>query len=134
MADRRRILIVDDEPRVLFVLRDTLVRGSDHYEVETASNGPEALRKARKMEFDLVLTDLRMPDLDGIELSREVRARSPGTAIIWMTAFGCHSVEAEAEELSVDRCLNKPVRIGQVREAVRGALRGRSPPSGSAQV
>jgi DNA-binding NtrC family response regulator len=121
----KRILVVDDEARVLFVLRHTLARVAEQYEVETASGGREALQKLAETDFDLVLTDLRMPDLDGIELSRQVRARSPDTAIIWMTAFGSYSVAAEAEELRVDSCLDKPVKIDRVREAVRDALERR---------
>jgi DNA-binding NtrC family response regulator len=122
MGERKRILVVDDEARVLFVLRHTLARVVDQYEVETASSGREALQKIGETHFDLVLTDLRMPGIDGIELSREVRARSPHTAIIWMTAFGSYGVAAEAEELGVDGCLDKPVKIDRIREAVHDAL------------
>jgi len=125
MGEHKRILGVDDEARVLFVLRHALARVIEQYEVETASDGREALQKLAEMNFDLVLTDLRMPDLGGIELSREVRAHSPDTAIIWMTAFGSYSVAAEAEELRVDSCLDKPVKIDRIREAVRDALERR---------
>lgn len=122
MGERKRILVVDDEARVLFVLRHTLARVIEQYEVETASSGREALQKIAEMDFDLVLTDLRMPDVDGIELSRQLRAHSPHTVIIWMTAFGSYGVAAVAEELGIDSCLDKPVKIDRIREAVRDAL------------
>jgi DNA-binding NtrC family response regulator len=133
MSERKRILVVDDEARVLFVLRHTLARVGDQYEVETASSGREALRKIREKDFDLVLTDLRMPDIDGIELSRAVREHSPHAAIIWMTAFGSYSAAAEAEELGVDGCLDKPVKIDRIREAVRDTLERHQQQVGPAQ-
>jgi DNA-binding NtrC family response regulator len=125
MGRQRRILVVDDEARVLFVLRHALARVIEPYEVEAASSGREALQKIAEMDFALVLTDLRMPDIDGIELSREVRAHHPHAAIIWMTAFGSHLVAAEADELGIDACLDKPVPISRIRDAVRDALERR---------
>jgi len=71
MGEHKRILVVDDEARVLFVLRHALARVTEQYEVETASDGREALQKLAEMNFDLVLTDLRMPDLGGIELAEK---------------------------------------------------------------
>jgi DNA-binding NtrC family response regulator len=122
MDVRKRILIVDDETRVLFVLRGALTRLGDGYQVVTASSGRAALATVKQTPFDLVLTDLRMPDMDGIALTEAIRALQPGTVVIWMTAYGHHKVRTEAAQLAVYRCLDKPIKIGQIRQIVLEAL------------
>jgi two-component system response regulator HydG len=122
MASSRRILVVDDDKRVLFVFHDTLVRLGSDYEIATARNGLEALEKAREMPFDLVITDLRMPHMDGVALTEAIRALNSSTIVIWMTAYGCHQLATEAARLAVYRCLDKPLEVGEIRRAVREAL------------
>jgi YesN/AraC family two-component response regulator len=118
----KRLLIVDDEERVLFVLRRALQALDDDYVVLTAPNGRRALERARQVPVHLVITDLIMPDLDGVELTEEIRSLAPQAAVIWMTAYGCHSFEAAAERLGVHRCVEKPLEIHEIRQAVRDAL------------
>ncbi|NIN66019.1 MAG: response regulator, partial [Anaerolineae bacterium] len=96
---RRRILVVDDDERVLFVLHDTLARLGSEYEILTAQNGREALDKAREVPFDLIITDLRMPGMDGVELTEAVRALNPRIAVIWITAYGSQETSVEARRL-----------------------------------
>jgi two-component system response regulator HydG len=122
MHVQKHILVVDDEERVLFVMRGALTRLGDGYRVVTASSGREALDKARQIPFDLVLTDLRMPGMDGIELTEAIRALDSGAIVIWMTAYGCHKVRAEAAQLSIYCCLDKPIKVGQIRQIVRQAF------------
>jgi two-component system response regulator HydG len=132
VSERSRILIVDDEELVLLVLRDGLVAFCDKYEVETAQSGLEALRKFKDMGFDLVITDLRMADMDGVELTEAIRAWDPEAMVIWITAYDCHKMRAEAERLAVYRCLDKPLEIPEIRAVVSEALeekRARSAPS-----
>lgn len=119
---RSRILIVDDEELVLLVLRDGLAALGDQYEIETAQSGLEALRKAKEAAFDLVITDLRMSDMGGVELTEAIRAWDPLAMVIWITAYDCHKVRAEAERLAVYRCLDKPLEIPEIRAVVRQAL------------
>src|SRR5512133_1525873 len=78
-AEARRCLVVDDEPR----LRQALVRlmESDGFTCLEAANGADALEMLRRMPVTLVLSDLRMPQMDGVELLREVRARYPDAAV-----------------------------------------------------
>ena len=121
-SSQKRILIVDDEAPVLMVYRGTLQRIGKGYEIVTAQGGHEALEQARAAPFDLVITDIRMPGMDGIELTRSMRDLNPGAAVIWITAFGCGRVYAECEELSVFRCLDKPVEIVELRRATLEAL------------
>ena len=124
MKNSKRILVVDDDERVLLVFHDALMRLGCEFEIVTARNGREALDKAREAPFDLIITDLRMPDVDGIALTETIREMDTGVAVIWMTAFGCYTFRAEAARLAVYCCLDKPVEIGEIRETVLQALRG----------
>jgi DNA-binding NtrC family response regulator len=119
---RKRILIVDDDEQVLFVLHRILARTENEYEIVTARNGQDALRDAREMLFDLLITDLRMPDMGGVALTKGIMALNAGTVIIWMTAYGCNLSRADAARLGVYRCLDKPVEVGEIRQVVREAL------------
>lgn len=122
-ADRCRwILLVDDDERVLAVLRDVLIGLGRGYEIVTAGGGREALARIGEMRFDLVITDLVMPDADGIALTQYVRETASDTAVIWMTAHGCHRVAAEAARLAIYCCMEKPVEVGRIRQTVREAL------------
>jgi DNA-binding NtrC family response regulator len=118
----KRILIVDDDDRVLFVFHRTLVRLGSEYEVVTARNGREALDSIREKAFDLVITDLRMPDMDGLELTEAISALDSDTIVIWMTAYGYHRSRLDAARLGVYRCLDKPLEIAEIRQVVREAL------------
>ena len=122
MKNFKRILVVDDDERVLLVFHDALMRLGCEFEIVTARNGREALEKAREAPFDLIITDLRMPDVDGIALTEAIREMDTGVVVIWMTAFGCHTFRDEAARLAVYRCLDKPVEIGEIREAACQAL------------
>jgi DNA-binding NtrC family response regulator len=113
---------VDDDERVLFVLRHALMKSSNGTEIVTARSGYEALDKAREMSFDLLITDLRMPEMSGIELTETFKSLHPDTVVIWITAFGCHRVADEAPRLGVSLCLDKPLELPQIRGAVREAL------------
>ena len=138
MNKPKRILVVDDDERVLLVFHDALMRMGCQFEVVTARNGRAALGKARETPFDLIITDLRMPDVDGIALTEAIREMDAGVVVIWMTAFGCHTFRDEAARLGVYCCLDKPVEIGEIREAACQALQvqegdTRRWPPGSAQ-
>jgi two-component system response regulator GlrR len=120
----RRILIADDDPRVLLVLRATLRRMKKKHQIVAVRDGTEALAEIEDEPFDLVITDVRMPGIDGVTLAEEIRALNleRSTEVIWITAYGCQSLQAEAERLRVHRCLDKPLRIGEIRQAARDAL------------
>jgi len=124
MGVRKRILVIDDEVNVLFVMQDGLMRLGDGYEIVTAQHGRAALDKIRAMPFDLVITDLRMPGMDGVELTEAIKGLNPDTVVIWMTAYGCHEVRAAAARLMVYACLNKPVEVAEIRRIVREVLAG----------
>lgn len=122
MTNSARILIADDDPRVLLILRTTLERMKDGYRIVAARDGKEAMRSVKAEPFDLVITDIRMPGMNGIELAEAMRALDLDTAVIWITAYGCHRLKAESDRLDICRCLDKPLRIGEIRRAALEAL------------
>ena len=72
MGDNKRILVVDDEEQVVSVLRDSLRKLGQDYEIVTAQNGYDALEVVKKTSFDLVITDLKMPGMNGLELTEAI--------------------------------------------------------------
>jgi DNA-binding NtrC family response regulator len=117
-----KILIVDDEEGVLFVLRRALKRVDDGTLIVTAQSAQLALETVKQDPIDLLITDLIMPDLDGVELTERVRSLAPEAAVIWITAYGCQPFKAEAERLGVYSCVEKPLEIHHLRQLVREAL------------
>jgi DNA-binding NtrC family response regulator len=106
-----------------------LARVSDQHqlEVERATDRKEALAKALEGQFDLLITDIRLPGIDGVELTEQVRRESPATSVIWITAYGGQRLRKDAERLGVYICLDKPLEIGQIEEVVRAALHESEP-------
>jgi CheY-like chemotaxis protein len=129
LCPEKRILIADDDPGVLFIMRAALLGLGEEYEVVAAKDGVQALDHIQRHPFDLVVTDLRMPGMDGVELTEAIRADCPETAVIWMTAYGTDAVRADGQRLGVALYLDKPLRIAGIRQAVAGALSG---PGGAA--
>lgn len=101
-----KILIVDDEELMRQFLAETLKR--KNYEVEVAKNGKAALALIRKNTYDLLITDLKMPEFSGIELLRKTKEISPQTLVIVMTAYGTISNAVEAMHLGAFNYLLKP--------------------------
>jgi DNA-binding NtrC family response regulator len=89
-----RILIVDDEPMICTILARRLAR--EGYECVTANNGKEALHHFYKDIFSLIISDIKMPEMDGIELLRKVKAMNPNMVVILITAYPEIDVAVEA--------------------------------------
>ena len=123
MFNGKRILLVDDDARVLFVLHAALRRLGDGLYIATVTQGHQALKLIQQDHFDLLISDLRLPGLDGIALTEAVRKLAHDPVVIWITAHGCHEVNAAAARLNVYRCLDKPLEISEIREVTREALR-----------
>jgi DNA-binding NtrC family response regulator len=90
-----KILVVDDEGPVREMLKKGLSQMGG-FSVEVAPNGPEALKKTEEDVFDLVLTDMKMPEMDGLELLKLLKAMWPDMIVIMMTAYG--SIETAVEK------------------------------------
>jgi two-component system KDP operon response regulator KdpE len=115
-----RVLVVDDEKSLRdFVRRNLEVR---NYSVATAANGLEALALMQKQTFDLVILDLMMPNMDGLETTRRIRMNSR-VPIIVLTALGEETDKIQAFEMGVDDYLTKPFGVGELLARVRAVLR-----------
>src|SRR5579871_3654422 len=132
MADRpTRILLVDDEQSILTLLSYPLRQ--DGHEVVRASSGAEALERFGEHEFDLVVLDVMMPSMDGLEVCRRMRSSST-VPIIMLTAKGEEIDKVLGLELGADDYITKPFSIREFRSRVKAALRRSSmrPPAASA--
>jgi two-component system KDP operon response regulator KdpE len=123
MENRKRILVVDDEPQITLVLRSGLAKHG--YDVRVAAEGESALELFSAWPPDLVITDLSMPNMSGLELCRRLRAISP-VPIIVLSVKADESVKIEALDAGADDYVTKPFGIGELLARVRAALR-RSP-------
>lgn len=123
---RPTILIVDDSPGVLQNLNYLL---SPHLNVVLADSGARALA-ALTPETSLVLTDVRMPGMSGVELTQQLRVRAPGLPVVFMTGIVEADLRAEAEALDVLDVLRKPLRPGVLFPALQGWLGQQVPASG----
>jgi len=129
MENRKRILVVDDEPQITIVLRSGL--GKHGYDVRVAAEGESALELFNAWSPDLVITDLSMPNMSGLELCRRLRAVSP-IPIIVLSVKEDESVKVEALDGGADDYVTKPFGIGELLARVRAALR-RSPAADAQQ-
>jgi DNA-binding response OmpR family regulator len=123
MTDSKRILIVDDEPKVAFFLQESLESLGSNYQVMRADSGESALTEMDRTSFDVLITDLRMPGMSGLELMQYVRENFPQTRVILITAYGSEDVEAETRRLEAYRYFTKPFHIEDLTTAVQEALR-----------
>jgi two-component system, OmpR family, KDP operon response regulator KdpE len=119
------ILVVDDEPQITRVLKTTL--STQGYGVRTASDGDEALLILKEWTPDLVITDLRMPNLGGLELCRQIRAKSR-IPIIVLSVKGEERIKVEALDAGADDYVTKPFGVHELLARVRAALRRAAAP------
>jgi two-component system, OmpR family, KDP operon response regulator KdpE len=128
MADaeaKRNILVVDDEAQITRVLKTSL--SSQGYGIRTAADGEEALQLMKDWPPDLIVTDLRMPNMDGLELCRHVRAQSL-VPIIVLSVKGEEAIKVEALDAGADDYVTKPFSINELLARIRAALRRASMP------
>jgi len=105
----QRILVVDDELDMLMLLR-MIIEDNTVYEVETTNNPSEAVKMITENEYDLVISDLKMPGMDGLELCDEVRKIDPDLPLIIITAYGSLETADEAMKKGVADFITKPFR------------------------
>ena len=116
----KSVLIIDDEKNILLTLSQSLE--ALQLETDTALNGEEALAKLKEREFGLILLDLRMPGMDGMEVLRQVREIRPDIGIIMITAYGTIEVAVEAMKLGAVDFIQKPFSPEEIRELVSRVL------------
>lgn len=117
---KSNILVVDDEPQITRVLKTTL--SSHGYGIRTAADGDEALQTMKSWTPDLLITDLRMPNMDGLELCRHVRAHSQ-VPIIVLSVRGEERIKVQALDAGADDYVTKPFSTSELLARVRAALR-----------
>jgi DNA-binding NtrC family response regulator len=115
-----KILIVDDEEGMRRLLAKVLTR--EGYETVTAASGSEALRQARGDQFDLVVTDIKMPEMDGLELLAELKATDPSLPVIAITAYGTVENAVQALRLGAYDYITKPFETDEIKLTVAKAL------------
>lgn len=115
----KKILIVDDELSIRRSLYNTFKK---HYQIETASKGSEAVNKIEGDDFDLVLLDQKMPDIDGLEVLREIKRINDQIIIIMMTAYGSIESSVEAMKLGAYDYILKPYELDEMTMVVKKAL------------
>jgi DNA-binding response OmpR family regulator len=118
LPQRKRILIVDDDPSIRHMLGRILL--DEGYEVLAAANGREGLNTAAAQEVDLVLLDLKMPGLNGLETLKELMVLRPGLPVIMMTAFPGRALDGGLNGVSA--LLQKPLDFPILLEAIKKLL------------
>lgn len=124
----KRILLVDDEENTRIALSRLLTR--EGYLVDTVANGFEALNHLREHDVNLIVTDINMPEMDGIEFLRELNRSFPGSNVIMITAYGGVESYIEAINLGAFEYINKPVKIEELKSVLERVF---SPKSGESR-
>ncbi len=117
---RPAMLVVDDDSGSSGLLREVFVQ--EGYEVIVASSGAEALRLAAERRFDIVLSDVQMPDIDGIEVLRRLRSIAPDLSVILVTAYGTIETAIRALHEGASDYVRKPFKLDEVRLTVERAM------------
>ena len=123
-----RVLIVDDEKRLAYSLGQTLQLDFPECRVDMAYSGEEALSSLASNAYDLIIADVRMPGVSGMELIKGVRYLDAEVPIIIMTGYGSASLREEAATLGVDHYIDKPFDIDDLLSTVSQLLPGEEEP------
>ena len=115
-----KILVVDDDEQMREDIAEMLSR--EGYEVAHVGSGEEALKKLKKEDIDVILTDLMMPGIDGMEVLRQSKKLKPAVRIIMITGFGTIENAVEAMKDGASDYVSKPFKIGEVQATVKRAL------------
>jgi DNA-binding NarL/FixJ family response regulator len=132
MADTKQILVVDDHFEMLEFLRSMLELSSPDFRVLGVPSAEEGFLELRRIPFDLLITDLRLPGMSGFDLVRKVKATCPEMPVIMITGYSSEQGKKEAAELGVFRYFQKPLDTEALLATVQAALYGRQElPSGA---
>jgi len=104
----KKILIVDDEEDLTWSIARNLTKDNELFEISCVNSGDKALKLLSKTAVDLVITDVRMPGINGLDLVLEIRKRYPSTKIIVMTAYGSQEIEEQADKRGAFKYIEKP--------------------------
>jgi len=121
MMDKQKVLVVDDQNGIRVLLAEVL--GNEGYLTLQASNGKTALEIVKNEAPDLVLLDMKIPGMDGLDILKHIRQINPHIKVIMMTAYGELDMIKEAMELGALMHFTKPFDIDELRQAVNRELR-----------
>lgn len=122
MSENVKILVVDDEEHTRLGYAEILKL--EGYNVTTADNGFEAFKTASKESFDVIITDLRMPEMDGHQFLEKLRKFDENVKVIIITAFGSFKSYKHSQDMKVLQYLNKPVKASELLGAIEAAISG----------
>jgi CheY-like chemotaxis protein len=122
MSALRKVLVVDDDPVVGKSFNRVLSQDKG-YVVITAQNAAEALERLREQEYDVVFTDIKMPGMDGVELTERVKASRPWTPVVIITGYGTTANEQRAKTAGVSDFMRKPLSPEMIEESAQHAMR-----------
>jgi DNA-binding response OmpR family regulator len=114
--DNKRILVIEDDEEMRALLRDMIE--DEGYKTDSVNNGSEAFRKLAKESFDLIITDVRMPGLTGLDILPGIKKLQPDAPIIVITAFGSEEVQRKALERGANAYLEKPIHFRELRTLI----------------
>lgn len=117
----KRILVVDDEENAREALSKILIH--DGYDVASVANGLEALNFLRSREVELIITDINMPEMNGLTFLRELNRCRPESNVIMLTAYGEVESYLEAMNLGAFEYINKPVKYDELKKVIKMILR-----------
>ncbi len=123
LTEAATILVVDDEENAREGLSKILSK--EGYSVDMAANGKEAIETLRRQSFDLVITDMRMPLMDGFEVLREIKKMNENIGVIMITAYGEVESYLEAINMGAFEYINKPVRVNELKRVITKVLEER---------
>ena len=109
MSEKLRIIIVDDDQRMAGTLKDIL--NAKGYEADAVHSGPEALKRIAQTHFDCVLTDIKMPGMNGVDLYKVIKQKQPDIPVVLMTAYSTDKLVKEGLEQGAIASLTKPLDI-----------------------
>ncbi len=118
----KRILIVEDQATLAFFLAQSLMSEAEDYEVLTARDAETAMAKMEEKPFDVVISDIVLPEMDGVSLLVQTRKQWPGTRVILMTAYGSAEIKKRARRMGAFAYIEKPFIYAKMRDLVFRAL------------
>jgi len=115
------VLVVDDQDSIVDLLSD-IVEGLG-FASDAAHDGQEAIKKFGEGDFQIVITDIKMPRMDGIELMKQIKERRPDVPVIAITGFGTGDTEGDLSQDGMDGFLEKPFRVAKIEDMICNVLK-----------
>jgi DNA-binding response OmpR family regulator len=115
--NKKRILVIEEDEEMRSLLKDFLLE--EGFEPDSVNNGSEAFRRVVKEPFDLIITDIRMPGLTGLDILPGLKKLQPEASIIVITAFGSEEVFHKSLERGADAYLEKPIHLNKLRTLIQ---------------